>query len=202
MTDLPPDFAEWLSRARAGSEPDVGRVLETYRGYLERIVRQSGAARLGGKCGVSDVGQEAMLEAYRNFRMFLGGTEPEVRAWLRQVLVYRMTNVIRRYATRKRSADEVSIDADGASAALGGGLAGRGDSPSQQVSVREQSGLVREALDRLPDDYRTVLVLRQQELLPFEEIGRRLGRTAHAARLLWLRALRRLQQEIDPRDPG
>jgi RNA polymerase sigma-70 factor (ECF subfamily) len=61
---------------------------------------------------------------------------------------------------------------------------------------QEQAQAVREALERLPEEYRQVIRLRLQDDRPFEEIGRVLGRTANAARKLWERAVERLQQEL------
>jgi RNA polymerase sigma factor (sigma-70 family) len=49
------------------------------------------------------------------------------------------------------------------------------------------------ALDSLPDDYRQVIALRYWENLDFDEIGQRMGRSAAAARKLWLRAVERLE---------
>ena len=66
-------------------------------------------------------------------------------------------------------------------------------------AVSEQ-GLLEKAIDRLPDDYRTVMSLRYQDALPFNEIGRRLGRSADAVRMLWARAVDRLKQEIVSRE--
>jgi RNA polymerase sigma-70 factor (ECF subfamily) len=56
---------------------------------------------------------------------------------------------------------------------------------------------VRLALDRLPEDYRQVLLLRHQEELPFEEIARVMGRSPNAVQKLWARAVERMQQELD-----
>ena len=49
-------------------------------------------------------------------------------------------------------------------------------------------------LAQLPANYREVIVLRNLEGLPFEEVARRMGRTPGAVRILWLRALDRLRQ--------
>ena len=53
------------------------------------------------------------------------------------------------------------------------------------------------ALERLPDHYREVVVWHNKERLPFEEIGRRHGVSAEAARKRWTRALDRLRMELD-----
>ena len=60
----------------------------------------------------------------------------------------------------------------------------------------EQLGRLQAAIGRLPDDYRQVIALRYQEGLAFEEVGRRLGRSTDAARMLWARAVDRLKQEL------
>ena len=54
------------------------------------------------------------------------------------------------------------------------------------------------ALGRIPEDYRRVVVWYQYDRLTFKEIGRRLERSAEAARKLWSRALIRLTEELGP----
>lgn len=56
------------------------------------------------------------------------------------------------------------------------------------------------ALQRLPPTYREVIELRNQELLSFPEIGRRLARSAKAARSLWERAIEALRREVEGSD--
>jgi len=48
-------------------------------------------------------------------------------------------------------------------------------------------------LSQLPDDYREVLVLRNLQGLPFEDVARRIGRSVGATRMLWLRAIEKLR---------
>jgi RNA polymerase sigma-70 factor (ECF subfamily) len=66
-------------------------------------------------------------------------------------------------------------------------------SPSQQAARREQAVLLAEALGRLPDDYREVLILRHLEGLSFPELARRLDRSLDSVKNLWTRALARLR---------
>jgi RNA polymerase sigma-70 factor (ECF subfamily) len=61
--------------------------------------------------------------------------------------------------------------------------------------------LLAEVLDRLPDDYRTVIVLRNLEGLSHEEVAARLGRNVGAVRMLWVRALARLRRELGDLPP-
>jgi RNA polymerase sigma-70 factor (ECF subfamily) len=46
---------------------------------------------------------------------------------------------------------------------------------------------------QLPDDYRDVLVLRNLQGLPFEDVARRIDRSVGATRMLWLRAIEKLR---------
>ncbi len=62
--------------------------------------------------------------------------------------------------------------------------------------VRERVDALRESLLRLPADEQAVIGLRHFDALPFEEVGRRMGRSPEAARKLWSRALTRLQRML------
>jgi RNA polymerase sigma-70 factor (ECF subfamily) len=64
------------------------------------------------------------------------------------------------------------------------------------VRGAEEAAHLEQALARLPDDYQQVLRCRYQEDLTFEQIGERMGRTANAARKLWVRAIQDLQREL------
>jgi RNA polymerase sigma-70 factor (ECF subfamily) len=54
-----------------------------------------------------------------------------------------------------------------------------------------------QALERLPDDYREVIVLRHIEGLSHEQIAKRMNRNTGAIRMLWVRALARLRTEVE-----
>jgi RNA polymerase sigma-70 factor (ECF subfamily) len=73
-------------------------------------------------------------------------------------------------------------------------LAASVTSPSVQAVKREQSVLLADALQKLPVDYRDVLILRHLEGLTFPEVARRMGKTQDSVEKLWLRGLVRLRQ--------
>jgi RNA polymerase sigma-70 factor (ECF subfamily) len=192
------DAAQWLPAARAGSAEALGRVLEACRGYLLLVAQRELDPELRAKGGASDLVQETLLDAVRAFPRFRGDSEAEVLAWLRRLLLNNLVSFARRYrdADKRRLAREVALDA-GDSSAAGGGPAADASSPSGRAVAGEEERALHEALGRLPEDYRGVLLLRFQQELSFDEIGRRLGLTPNAARKLWARALRRLRQETD-----
>jgi RNA polymerase sigma-70 factor (ECF subfamily) len=198
MTDPGGDAAQWLDLARAGSPEALGQVLETFRGYLLLIADRELDPELRAKGGASDLVQETFLEAQRDFARFHGTRVEELRAWLRRLLLNNVANFTRHYRERdKRDVGrEVALEAGGSSHERGADLVANSLSPSGQALAHEQAEAVARAMERLPPDYRQVLALRHEEQLTFEEIGQRMQRTANAARMLWLRAVERLQKEM------
>jgi RNA polymerase sigma-70 factor (ECF subfamily) len=191
--------AEWLSAARGGSREALGRTLEACRGYLLLIAQQELDPTLQAKGGGSDLVQNTMLEAYRDFDGFHGETEAELLQWLRRLLLNNLTDFTRQFreTARRQVNREVPIDPGSSSLAIDLGLAADMPSPSSVAVSREQAHAIERILDRLPDAYRKVVLLRYQGERSFEEIGRELDLTANAARKLLLRAVERVRQELE-----
>jgi RNA polymerase sigma-70 factor (ECF subfamily) len=204
MSERAGDAAQWLAAARAGSREALGQVLETFRGYLLLVADREMDPQLRAKGGASDLVQDTFLEAQRDFVSFHGDSVEELRAWLRRLLLNNIANFTRQFRERtKRDVQrEVPLEAGSSSHDRGAGLAADTSSPSGQAVALEQAEMLARAMERLPPDYRRVLTLRHQEELTFEEIGRQMERTANAARMLWLRAVERLQKEVGPRESG
>jgi RNA polymerase sigma-70 factor (ECF subfamily) len=196
MAPPPPPFADLLAQARAGTRGALGEILEACRPYLYAVAQDNLEPDLRVKGSASDLVQETFLEAQRDFGQFHGTSQDELLAWLRQLLLHNLFNFTRRYReTAGRAIDrEVPLAPPGAQPAQ---PTGAGPSPLEEVLAREQEQRLQQALLRLPEDHRQVLLWRYQEQLPFEEIARRLDRTANAARKLWARAVENLRHEIE-----
>src|SRR5581483_7780462 len=95
---------EWLlARARAGEGEWLGALLELYRNYLHLMARTQIDLHLQGRASASDAVQEAFVQACANFGQFRGGSEPELLAWLRRILVNTLAkSVEKQVKTRKR----------------------------------------------------------------------------------------------------
>jgi RNA polymerase sigma-70 factor, ECF subfamily len=61
----------------------------------------------------------------------------------------------------------------------------------------EETLALRRAVERLPEEYRRIVLLRFEDERTFEEIGRLTGQSERAARHLWTRAMVRLRREMD-----
>src|SRR5438309_6915698 len=150
-----------LPRARAGDAQALGQLLERYRNYLRLLARLQFGRRLQGKADPSDIVQEALLGAYRDFAGFRGSTETELLSWLRKILATTLAGLARRYyGTRRRDPRlerQLCGELEQSSQALHNGLAAPHSSPSQQAERREQAVLLADALGRLSEDHREVI---------------------------------------------
>lgn len=193
------DARGWLEAARAGSPEALGKALEACRAYLLLIAQQEIAPELRAKGGASDLVQETFLEAQRDFGGFQGSTKKELLAWLRRLLLNNLANFVRhhRQTAKRRLGREVALQTDDSSSGLAGVLGAGLLSPSGQAMAHEEAQAVQQAVERLPNDYRQVILLRYQEERTFEEIGQIMDRSTNAVRRLWLRALERLEQELE-----
>jgi RNA polymerase sigma-70 factor, ECF subfamily len=194
------DPEQLLGVARAGSGEALGQLLELYRGYLALLARLQIGRRLQGKVDAADLVQDTFLEAHRHFAEFRGTVEAELVCWLRQILAGLLANLVRRYyGTRRRDVRlerELADELDRSSRVLDQSLVAPHSTPSQWAACREQAVLVADALGRLPEDYREVIVLHHLEELTFPEVARRMGRTVDGVKNLWARALAQLRRKL------
>jgi RNA polymerase sigma-70 factor (ECF subfamily) len=205
MSEVVDPTLHLLGQARAGDVAALGRLLESYRAYLAVLARVQIGRRLQGKADPSDVVQEAFLGASRDFLQFRGQTEAEFRAWLRQILASLLANLVRHYqGTQRRDIRlerQLSVELDQSSVALDRGLVAPHSSPSQQAAGREQAVVLANALARLPEEWRDLLILRHLEGLTFPEVSQRLGRTVDVLKKQWPRALAALRRLLEKESP-
>jgi RNA polymerase sigma-70 factor, ECF subfamily len=191
-----------IERCRAGDAAARALLFQRYNHYLHVLAQTQLGRHLRAKVDASDLVQQTLLEAHRDFGAFQGGHEGELLAWLRRILAHNLYNEARRFAAQQRdAAREVSLEQmqaglDQSSLALGRCLAADTPSPSSDAVQRESAVQLADALARLPEDYRQVLMLRVFEELPAEEVAQRMGRSAGAVRMLQMRALTALRDEM------
>jgi RNA polymerase sigma-70 factor (ECF subfamily) len=200
MSSEDSDPERLLGLARAGDSLALGRLLQRYRNYLGLLARHQIGRRLQGKVDASDLVQEAFMEAHRDFAQFRGTTETELAGWLRRILATNLANLVDRYCgTRRRNVRlerDLAAELDRSSRNLDAALLSRQSSPSRQAARRDQAVILADALERLPEDYRQVLVLRHLEERSFPEIAHLMQRTIDSVKNLWARALARLRQTL------
>ncbi|WP_145389303.1 sigma-70 family RNA polymerase sigma factor [Stieleria neptunia] len=198
---------EKLDLARGGDAESLGELLTLYRNYLTILATTQLDHRLRRRMSPSDLVQETMLAAHRDFQTFRGGSEGELLAWLRQILVNSLRNAIdthlnaqKRDLRRDVSIDRVSQALDNSAANFANVLADRGPSPSEPMRKQEKSVALANQLSKLRPEYRDVIVLRILQGLSFNEIAERLDRKPGTVRMLWLRAMDKFKETYEDSD--
>lgn len=187
-----------LVAARGGCGEALGILLQSFRTYLLVIGERELRADLRVKVSPSDLVQETFAEGQRVLHGFSGTSAPELKAWLRAILLNKVATARRRYLTteaRKLSREEQSPDRSS--------IHGETDrpvdeeTPSKQAMRQEDAHTVREAIARLPEHYRQVIQLRNFDVLPFAQIALIMQRPEQSLRALWIRAMQRLKEELN-----
>lgn len=187
------DVEKWIVEARQGDREALGRLLEMCRHYLLLVAGQELTPALRAKVAPSDIVQDTLMSAGRDYQRFRGCSGEELLAWLRGILRYNVADIHRLYSTEKRQAsreiawDDVPWDERPKDPA---------ESPSRQVQAREQDEQLEKALQQLPEHYRQVIRMYSMERLSFVQIAEKLSSTPDAVRKLWGRAVEELAKHL------
>ncbi|MGD9720495.1 MAG: sigma-70 family RNA polymerase sigma factor [Pirellulales bacterium] len=189
-----------LHDARAGAAEPVGELLSLYRNYLLVLATTQFDRRLRRRLSPSDLVQETLLAAHRDFGQFQGQSEPQFLAWLRQILIHCLHRAIETHLKTKMrdvrceiSIENLTVALDRSTARLSELLVDRAPSPGAPLRQRESAVEFANQLAALRPQYRDVIILRNLRGLSFEEIADRMERSAGAVRMLWLRAVDKLK---------
>ena len=168
---------------------DVAALALRYRPFLKAIAAAELPENLKSREDDSDLVQEALLKATREAKQFHGSTEKELESWLREILINQITDCVRFHSRQQR---DVGVEIEIPLARLSADEL----SASEFVRKAEAKELTQRALHELPDDYRSVLLMRQQLDLTFTEIAERMQRSPDAVRMLWGRAILALGEKL------
>jgi RNA polymerase sigma-70 factor, ECF subfamily len=138
----------------------------------------------------SDVVQEAFTAAFESLGDLRAADAGAFRAWLAKIADRKVTEAMRRHVHADRRAADKELSRGRRQET--GAFVAPGTSPSEHALDRERREALGAAVERLPEDYRTILRLVHEEGLTLVEAGERMGRSAEAARKLYGRAAGRL----------
>ena len=183
-----------LDELRQGDPSALARLFDRHRGYLERVVELRMDVRLRPRLDPSDVIQDACLEAVRRTNDYLARPSLPFRLWLRQLALDRLGMARRRHlgAARRSIGREVAVPPDSSRLLLK--LLAGGPSASGRMRKKEAARIVHEALAKLADADREIILLHNFEGLTSNESAELLGIMPAAARKRYGRALLRLRQ--------
>jgi RNA polymerase sigma-70 factor (ECF subfamily) len=194
-------------RAAAGEADDERALLAALRAgddrAYERLVCEQGGRMLAvarrllrNEEDARDCLQEAFVQAFRALPRFEGHSR--LSTWLHRIVVNAALMKLRSRRVRPEEPIEPllpTFQEDGHSVETYRDWS----APAEELLEREQTrGLVRAAIERLPESYRTVLVLRDLEELDTAEVAGMLGCTANAVKIRLHRARQALREQLHP----
>lgn len=157
-----------VAELQAGSEEAFAYVLERYRNPIYSLVAQI----LVSDTDAADVLQNIFVKVFRGIGQFHG--QSTLKTWLYRIAVREALN-FRRGWFRRHFHEPFSIDDEPRQPAVTQAKAPAAGGPYETLEQSERQQLVKTALDALPRPYRAVLVLREMEDLPYDEIAEMLG---------------------------
>ena len=140
--------------------------------------------RLHGAVEPDDLASETFIGVFTGLGSF-SGDENALRAWVFTIAHRRLVDDWRRRSRRPQPADDAGDLAD----SVGGDV-------EDDVLLRMGTDEVHRLCGLLPDDQRSVLLLRILAALTVEQVARALGRSVSSVKALQRRGLRALRQEL------
>lgn len=182
-----PDLESVIERAQGHDAEALG---EIYRLYVRRVF---GLCRymLGSRESAEDATSEVFLKLQRSIESY-DGSIPFPR-WLLRVAGNQCIDALRR---RKRGR-QVIVEAEEGVAVIE--AASSEPSPLGAVLSTEERAQVRDAIARLPENYRVPLVLRYYGELSYDEIAQQLGLQRNYVAALLFRAKQELRRKLGHR---
>lgn len=176
-----------MQRCAAGDESACAELVAEH----QRMVVQLAINLLGDRDEALDLSQEVFLRVFRTIHRFRGHSS--LRTWIYRIAVNQARNR-HRFWRRRHRADQVSLDAH---VAVHGDFIPAGDAgPDRVLAQKELAEQLNHALDHLPFDQRTAIVLREVDGLSYEEIAYSLGVAIGTVKSRLTRARQALRLEL------
>ena len=181
-----------IVRCQEGSQPDrvaFAELLRRYESHVNRLFYHLAPDWQER----ADLAQEVWIRVYRNIKRL---QEPaKFRGWLSRIATNLFYDELRK---RKRVAQPISLDApvrttDGE---MSWELPSNMPSPDDNLTTREFYDLLKKAIAELPETFRTTIVLREIQGLPYEEIAEITGVSLGTVKSRIARARLKLQSTL------
>ncbi|MDZ4158607.1 MAG: sigma-70 family RNA polymerase sigma factor [Anaerolineaceae bacterium] len=144
---------------------------------------------LSEDASAEDATQNAFISAYRSIRGFRGGS---FRAWLLRIVTNTCFDELRRRKRRPTTPLE-PLDNDDQEIESPAWLADSRDDPEEAAEQAELSRAIERCVQRLPDEYRVVVVLVDIQGFDYREVAEALGKPLGTVKSRLARARLRLR---------
>jgi RNA polymerase sigma-70 factor (ECF subfamily) len=188
--------AALVAELKAGSETAyawlIGEFQQPVYGLVYRIVNDAADA--------ADTTQDVFLKVFRGMKHFHG--ESSLKTWIYRIALHEAANRRRwwfRHKARETSIEPAEPDGpNNGQGAIQVALTDDAESPFENVAHHEVQQRVEEELRKLPEPYRTTLILRDLEDMSYEEIAEVLEISLGTVKSRLTRGRDALRQRLTP----
>ena len=152
-----------VERVQRGDKQAFGLLVEKYRRKLGRLLSRF----IRDQAEVEDVVQEAFIKAYRALPNFRG--DSAFYTWLYRIGINTAKNYLVSMGRRPQTSNDIEVE-DAENFEDGDELRTM-DTPETELMTKEIAKTVQMAIESLPEDLKTAIVLREIEGLSYEEIA-------------------------------
>ena len=178
-----------VERVQAGDKAAFDLLVRKYQHRVLKLVSRfvSDAAE------AEDVAQEAFLKAYRALASFRG--DSAFYTWLYRIAINTAKNAL--VSSRRRPVD-FDLDLQDPEQYDRHARLKEGDTPEGVLLTEEIRSVVEKAMEQLPEDLRTAIVLRELEGLSYEEIAEAMDCPVGTVRSRIFRAREAIDKKLKP----
>ena len=178
-----------VQRVQAGEKAAFDLLVRKYQHRVLKLVSRfvSDAAE------AEDVAQEAFLKAYRALASFRG--DSAFYTWLYRIAINTAKNAL--VSNRRRPVD-FDLDLQDPEQYDRHARLKEGDTPEGVLLTEEIRSVVEKAMEQLPEDLRTAIVLRELEGLSYEEIAEAMDCPVGTVRSRIFRAREAIDKKLKP----
>lgn len=174
-----------LLQAREGSNDAMNRLFDHVAVRLLALIRLRMGSELRRRMESRDILQASMIKAFKHLDQLKAEDSESLMAWLARIAENEIRDQIENQSRKPRDMDRnVPIKDEGQER-----LQAQVQSQVSHVILGDEMERLEEALEGLDPEHREVILLRKMEELSYEEIGRRMGKSADACRVLLARAM-------------
>ncbi len=184
------DEAELVHELQAGSETAFDWLVTHYHAPVYNLI----LGMLGDTSDAADGTQEVFLKAFRGIRNFRQGSS--LKTWLYRIAIREALNHKRWF--KRHLQKNVSIDAEPEEGKAHIEIEDLGATPFEQLAALEIQVAVHDALQQIPDVFRSAVILRDLEGLSYEEVAEVLECSIGTVKSRILRGRRALREILEP----
>ena len=171
---------ELIAEFRKGNEQAFNHLVIRYQEKVYWVVRRL----LPDHDEADDVVQDVFVKVYHSLHSFKG--DSSFYTWIYRIAVNLSLNEIRRKKTRRTFSLDDAVEQHESDDVL----------PLEQMERKEQTRLIKEAIELLPDKQKKVFLLRYYEELPYEEIAKILKTSVGGLKANYFHAVKKIGEYV------